>query len=369
MRLLHRVVRFAEVYTPNSSHPLLAGLVETALAGMGYGHGSDMDRSLERARRYARGFGMEKLPNERTALCIEAMRRLDLLDLDAAGRFLADLDEAQPTQFLGPVPDVVRSLHYVYQGRASIAAKLLMEGSPIPFTPMEGVPSSRISGIINITAYVLVAAGETKTLQDLGDHMSPQSPGHSIVNARQALALGQHDRLWSATGQILNGDQGPRLKSCAMALRADKLHHEGRGEAALEAFVHVLDYCAITSSVFAIAQLSKSARDALISASAEYAGWDAVAASFGGDEMTGTELQRRVRELPETSPAPPDFPTELTPAELSLLFAIDSPKSVAQIAREFGVVSGTLKNRLSALYRKLGVRSRAEAVAHAHRNR
>src|SRR5699024_5785435 len=83
MRLLHRVVRFAEVYTPNSSHPLLAGLVETALAGMGYGHGSDMDRSLERARRYARGFGMEKLPNERTALCIEAMRRLDLLDLDA----------------------------------------------------------------------------------------------------------------------------------------------------------------------------------------------------------------------------------------------------------------------------------------------
>ena len=78
-------------------------------------------------------------------------------------------------------------------------------------------------------------------------------------------------------------------------------------------------------------------------------------------------LQKRLLELPETSPVTPDFQTDLTAAEQSLLFAIDSSKSIAQIAREFGVVSGTLKNRLSALYRKLGVSSRAEAVAYAHR--
>src|SRR5699024_2377911 len=76
MRLLELVVQFAEIYTPNSPHPLLAGLVEAALASMGHGQGSDMDRSLERARESARGFGMVELPNERTALCIEAMRRL-----------------------------------------------------------------------------------------------------------------------------------------------------------------------------------------------------------------------------------------------------------------------------------------------------
>nr|WP_253904056.1 LuxR C-terminal-related transcriptional regulator [Brevibacterium sp. CT2-23B] len=95
--------------------------------------------------------------------------------------------------------------------------------------------------------------------------------------------------------------------------------------------------------------------------------WDAVARSFGPGKVAAGELRRRLLDLPETSQAVPDFQTDLTPTEQSLLFAIDSSKSIAQIAREFGVVSGTLKNRLSALYRKLGVRSRAEAVAYAHR--
>src|SRR5699024_7406267 len=184
-------------------------------------------------------------------------------------------------------------------------------------------PSSRQSGIINIAGFVLVAAGETKTLQDLGDQMSPQCPGHSMIKARQALTFGQHDRLWPATAQTLSGDHGPTVNSGAAALRVDLLHHEGCTAEALEAFVHVLDFCASSSSVLGIAQLAKAARQALISASAEQ----------------------------------------------SLLFAIDSPKSIAKIAKEFGVVPGTLKNRLSALYRKLGVRSRTEAIAHAHRSR
>jgi DNA-binding CsgD family transcriptional regulator len=375
MRLLQLVVQFAEIYTPNSPHPLLTGLVEAALASMGHGQGSDMDRSLERARESARGFGMAELPNERTALCIEAMRRLDRLDTDAADRILAEVDEARPGQYLGPIPDIAHSLCSVYQGRASIAAKMLTESSSVRFIQMAGVPSSRQSGIINIAGFVLVAAGETKTLQDLGDQMSPQCPGHSMIKARQALTFGQHDRLWTATAQTLSGDHGPRVKSCAAALRVELLHHEGRTAEALEAFVHVLDYCAISSSVLGIAQLSKATRQALISASAEHDGWQALARSFGGGAssdasgVTAAELQRRLLDLPETLRVEPAFGAELTSAEQSLLFAIDSPKSIAQIAKEFGVVPGTLKNRLSALYRKLGVRSRTEAIAHAHRSR
>lgn len=369
MSMLRRVVQFAEVYTPNSPHPLLTGLVEVALVGMGHGHGSDMDRSLRRAREEASRFGMDALPDEHTALCIEMTRSLDRLDLAAAERVLAGLGTAQPTADLGPIPDVVRSLHYVYQGRASIAAKLLTESSTVEFLPMSSVSSARFSAIVNIASFVLVAAGENKALQDLGDRLSPQNPGYSIVKARQALILGQHDPLWRATGQTLAGDQGPRLKSSAMALRADLLHHEGRADEAFEAFIQLLDYCSITSSVLAVAQLSKETRDALVSESAEHPAWETLAGSFGAGEVTAADLRARLLDLPETSQAVPDFDADLTPAELSLLFAIDSTKSVAQIAREFGVVSGTLKNRLSALYRKLGVRSRAEAVAHAHRRR
>lgn len=367
--MLQRVVQFAEIYAPNSPHPLLTGLVEAGLAGMGHGRGSDMGRSLRRARQTASRFGMDTLPDELTARCVELMRSLDRLDLTAAERLLEGLDSAKPTGSLGPIPDIIRSLHHVYQGRASIAAKLLTESAHVRFLPMVSISSARFSGVLNIASFVLVAAGEKKALQELGDHLNPHSPGYPIVKARQALAFGQHDLLWSETGRMLTGDQGPRLKSSAAALRADILHHEGRADEALEAFVHVLDYCSITSSVLAIAQLSKQTRDALVPASADHPGWTALARSFDDDEVTPAELQKRLLDLPESSQTVPDFQTDLTPAELSLLFAIDSPKSVAQIAREFGVVSGTLKNRLSALYRKLGVRNRTEAVAHAHRRR
>src|SRR5699024_6311870 len=318
MRLLQLVVQFAEIYTPNSPHPLLAGLVESALASMGHGQGSDMDRSLERARESARGFGMVELPNERTALCIEAMRRLDRLAPDAADRILAEVDEARPAQYLGPIPDIAHSLRSVCQGRASIAAKQLPQRTGGRGIRMAGVPSTRQSGIINIAGFVLVAAGETKTLQDLGDQMSPQCPGHSMIKARQALTFGQHDRLWTATAQTLNEDHGPRVKSCAVALRAELLHHEGRTAEALEAFVHVLDYCAISSSVLGIAQLSKETRKALISASADHHGWHALARSFGSGASSGSsgvtaaELQRRLLDLPETLRVEPDFGTELT---------------------------------------------------------
>src|SRR5699024_2773198 len=136
----------------------------------------------------------------------------------------------------------------------------------------------------------------------------------------------------------------------------------------------VLYYCATIASVLGVAQLSKETRQAPISASAEHHGWQALSRSFGSGASSGSggvtaaELQRRLLDLPETLRVEPDFSAELTSAEQSLLFAIDSPKPIAQIAKDFGVVPGTLKNRLSVLYRKLGVRSRAEAIAHAHRN-
>ena len=313
--VLQNVVHFAGIYTPNSSHPLLAGLVVTAMAELGYGHGTEVDSSLELARENARRFGLETLPDEHVALCVELMRSLDRIDLDAAEGILAALDEAKPPQSLGPILDCSRALYCVYRGRASIAAKLVTESPAVQILPTLDNASARFSGIVDVVGFVLAAAGETKALQDISDRMNTSSPGDSIVKARQALVFGQHDRLWAATEQALSSDQGPRLKSCAMALRADILHHEGRADEALETFGYMLDYCAITASMFAAAQLSKSARDALIAASADFSAWEAVARSFDSAEVTAAVLQKRLLELPETSPVTPDFQTDLTRSE------------------------------------------------------
>src|SRR5699024_12681938 len=108
---------------PNSPHPLLSGLVETALAGLGHGHGSDMDRCLKEAREAAARFGMETLPDERTALSVELFRSLDRLDLDTAEGILAELDHAKTTQHLGPIPASTQALYYVYSRQMSIAGE------------------------------------------------------------------------------------------------------------------------------------------------------------------------------------------------------------------------------------------------------
>lgn len=53
---------------------------------------------------------------------------------------------------------------------------------------------------------------------------------------------------------------------------------------------------------------------------------------------------------------------ELNARESSLLQLLNQGKSIPEIADELDFVDGTVKDKLSALYRKLGVRNRASTV-------
>lgn len=57
---------------------------------------------------------------------------------------------------------------------------------------------------------------------------------------------------------------------------------------------------------------------------------------------------------------------ELTPRELDILRSIDRGESVKQTGRALGISPKTVENLQSRLFRKLGVRNRAQAVARAH---
>jgi DNA-binding CsgD family transcriptional regulator len=57
--------------------------------------------------------------------------------------------------------------------------------------------------------------------------------------------------------------------------------------------------------------------------------------------------------------------TPLTPAEHAIVDAILAGKRNADIARERGTATRTIANQVASIYRKLGVRSRAELVAQA----
>lgn len=59
----------------------------------------------------------------------------------------------------------------------------------------------------------------------------------------------------------------------------------------------------------------------------------------------------------------------LTPREREILASIDRGESVKQTARSLGIAAKTVENLQGRLFRKLGVRNRAQAVAAAHNRR
>jgi DNA-binding CsgD family transcriptional regulator len=56
----------------------------------------------------------------------------------------------------------------------------------------------------------------------------------------------------------------------------------------------------------------------------------------------------------------------LTPREREILASIDRGDSVKQTARSLGIAVKTVESLQGRLFRKLGVRNRAQAVAAAH---
>ena len=57
---------------------------------------------------------------------------------------------------------------------------------------------------------------------------------------------------------------------------------------------------------------------------------------------------------------------ELTPRERDILVSAAEGRSVKQTARHLGIAPKTVENLQSRMFRKLGVRNRAQAVARAH---
>jgi DNA-binding CsgD family transcriptional regulator len=67
---------------------------------------------------------------------------------------------------------------------------------------------------------------------------------------------------------------------------------------------------------------------------------------------------------PVVPPLRPSAP--LSPRERLVLRSLDDSRTLAQIAAELFVSRNTVKTQVQSVYRKLGVRRRADAVAAAH---
>ncbi|HJW45601.1 MAG TPA: response regulator transcription factor [Lysobacter sp.] len=94
---------------------------------------------------------------------------------------------------------------------------------------------------------------------------------------------------------------------------------------------------------------------------------------FSDEELKHQELFRRLEEFTgqqaTTHAAEVAIMRTLTERERAALRLLCEGRSNAQIAWELGIAEKTARNHISNLYRKLGVRSRSEAMVLARRTR
>ncbi|MES1156875.1 MAG: response regulator transcription factor [Alphaproteobacteria bacterium] len=88
---------------------------------------------------------------------------------------------------------------------------------------------------------------------------------------------------------------------------------------------------------------------------------DAIRAVLGGQIYVPPALGRR--EPGATSDAPPPSSDKLTARQKEVLAELLKGQSSKEIARALDIAEGTVKIHLAAIYRAIGVRTRAEAIA------
>ena len=123
---------------------------------------------------------------------------------------------------------------------------------------------------------------------------------------------------------------------------------------------HVLDADAVLAAVLRGA-------DAVVEADgpSERLSHAVTTVAAGGTDLSPALVRRVADALRAQSQG--DGPTiSLTPRERDILASIDAGETVKQTARSLGIAPKTVENLQSRLFRKLGVRNRAQAVALAH---
>lgn len=363
LHLGRQAIRIGETALPESPYPLLAAYSSFARFQMLNGEGSQADRTLSKLEALKRSWGFMPALAEYLTATAQLFRSLDQLDLMNASHLL-DRAKTACTYFQDDVVlGMGEGLYAAYTGRASFHTKTLGEEARAP----RAASSTTLDAMrLNLLSFVYLAAGETKPIQRILSTERAASPGLALAKARLSYVLGQFEEMSALIPLILIDSAGPRLKGSAHALLGAGLYCQQRHPEAMAEFDAALDYCAITSTLLPVAQLPQTMRAVFITQTAGSDRWDQLAASFASPPVSAEVLQQRLRDLPESITVTAASAQLLAPNEISLLFKIEGTKSIATIAHELGLVEGTVKNRLSAMYKKMGVRSRRSAVEYGH---
>lgn len=191
---------------------------------------------------------------------------------------------------------------------------------------------------------------------DVAQQVVNRFPGSAIIWAAQAkvaLAARRYPEAIAAANKAISISQRSwrTTVECQVVL-ASAEHASGDEAAAREAFRHAVRMAQGIGQRRPFLLMPKFLFDS-------FAGDDPKIAALWPGPVTATGQTAAV--APETG-APSDLPT-LTAREVQILRALESHPGPVGIGQELGLSANTVKTHLRAIYRKLGVSSRTEALA------
>lgn len=219
--------------------------------------------------------------------------------------------------------------------------------------------------LVSSRSMVYIALGQLKWAENEIEGLSPAAYERIVLKARVELVAGRCDSAISLVETwFYHQSLAPRSRADLAAIKSAALLRNGRDTEATKEFLNAVRLSMWVNSLLPLAFVPLGDRVALIDLISENEVWDEMFAVFSGDYVNCGELMDRLRTIGAISVGEVSMP-QLSAGETRLLELLSCEHSISQISEELVQASGTVKNRLSALYRKFAVSNRQEVIKRA----
>lgn len=336
----------------------------TALTAMVSGDHERADRRLASlAEEFASPLIVDELVHP-PALVASALRALDRLDLEKADEDLQQLTAFPENRSLWVyLPVISRTIALL--GSTSRSGLLFVN---------DDVEKYRHSAEVSLTGKDLLAASRSQVYIGLGQlkwaelelrRLSSSTDLRTVLNVRLELVAGRNESAIALVDTwFYHQSLTPRSRAELAAIKAAALLRLGQDAAAAAEFTTAVGLSAWVKSLLPLVFLPRQDRDRLIDLSSGDVIFDELFSAFSGHFWDKSALMTALRTVGEISVGEASVP-QLTSAEAQLLDLLSQGLSIVQISAALHQVPGTVKNRLSALYRKFEVSSKGEVVNRA----
>lgn len=336
----------------------------TALASVASGDHERADRALSGLDEELRGsFLVEELVRP-AAHVASALRALDKLDLELAEEELGNLSAYPENRSLWPyLPVIGRTIAIL---TVSTESSLLFINDDVEkYEDPYAMSATGRDLLAASRSMVFISLGQLKWAEVELERMSPTSDARMVLKVRVELIAGRLESAISlADTWFYHNSLTPAKRAELAAVRAAALLRAGRQTEAMEEFVTAVGLSAWVSSLLPVAMLPQADRKHLLDLTAGHKVWSDAFKAFSGRFRDLDEFTQRLRSVGSIAVDKAAMP-QLSAGEAQLLDLLSSGLSVSQISTEMHQVRGTVKNRLSALYRKFGVANRNQVIARA----